>query len=352
MQDETHQGTELTSLADINNQCDEMRPRCLNCEKGSRECVYASKSLGPSLSGFQSSTQSTVSKKPLTQIRNVPTGITLLRDAILANKMQFGWTLQQAVDTVSQNFRLGGQPFSLKSLLSHLICGSPTLPQAVLAIYFLQMDQAMGSTSSPTPPNVANLHIMCYNGAVSQLKTTENDFDINLSTSLILAFHDICIGAENNWTFHIRNATEQIRIRQKTLGTHPLALRTKFLGHLFIRADAVESNAIKKPANTDHEIVQIVYSGMSMTNQPLVASRIELELLLTEISRFQYECGELLPPNKAPGNPSYKENLRGKYGDMWARLERWRGISKVNFEQVEGFSTTLPTEIGLPLLCV
>jgi hypothetical protein len=357
LQDETHQGTELTSLAGINNQCDELHPQCLNCTKGSRDCEYASKSPGPSLPGLQSSTQSPLSKKPSPEIRNVPTGITLLKDAILANQAQFGWTLEHAVDTVSQNYRLGGQKFTLKLLLSHLIRRSAILQHAVLALYFLQMDHATRSTSSPTPPNVANLHDMCYNRVVSHLETTQNDFDINLTTSLILAFHDICIGAEDKWTFHIRNATEQIRNRLKALRTHPFAFRTKFLAQLCIRADVVESNAIKKPANADHEIVQMVYSRMSITNELLVPFRIELDVLLAEISRFQCECAEPLPLNKASDNPPHKVNLRQKYDDMWTRLRRWQGLnSHVSFEQVEagGFSygTTLPTEIGLPLLCV
>jgi hypothetical protein len=297
------------------------------------------------------------------QIRDASTTTTgLVRNAILVNNVQSQVHVQRAIHSFSKDFRLRGQIFTIESILSPLIHRFPSLKHAVLANFALQSEQFKQSPSLPSlNRDLANVHVRHYNTAIHYLQTTLHNplyADANVGASLILAFYDLCAGDMEHWTTHIRSTSEQIRIRGQTVSTHPLPLHTKFLYALYMRADIIGSNSVGQPCNADREIAKIVYSGVPISNKNLLPVRVELELLLAEISLVQYECITLLPPTSRDWNDPHQETvLRQKYEDLMDRLQRWQGRDPelFAFEEAVGeypHGAMLPPEMGLPLLCV
>jgi hypothetical protein len=304
----------------------------------------------------RSSTPSSASITPSPHTLH-PTGTTssaLVRNAILVNNVQSQSMLQQAIHSFSEDFRLRGQPFTIESILSPIIYRSNSLKFAVFANFILQADQVKRSPSS-SPLQ----HERYYHNAITHLQTTLNDprhLDSNIGTLLWLAFYDICRGDSGTWNLNMRSAADQIRLRGSTLETHPLSIHTKFLFSLWIRADITASNAIGTPANFDREIARIAYSGVPISNKLLLPSRIDLEMLLAEISLFQFECANPLPIGGAwQYSPA---DLHRKYEDLLNRLGRWQAATSELFAFEEAqpgeyhHGAMLPPEMGLPLLSV
>ena len=401
-------------------QCDENRPRCLNCEKGDRLCVYAvvspanvtsalpprspnssipyfnqpfafrpaptlvsvfpSPTNAPQRPPYQdiysashsfepaspfgpqrSNTPSSSSITPSPQIHHPTTSTGLVRNARLVNNVQSQVHVQRAIHGFSKDFRLRGQHFTVETVLSPLIYRTAALKHAVYANYILQTEQAKGSPSSRgAPQDLSQLHVRHYNTAVSHLQTTLNNpayADTNVGACLILSFYDLCAGDMEHYTTHIRTAADQIRIRGTTLDNNPLPLHTKFLFSLYMRTDTVGSNAAGQPSNVDPEIARIVYHGVPISNKSVLPHRIELELILAEISHFQYESDKILPPNRTWSDPHQEAIFRQRYEDLLARLQRWQGRDPelLVFEEAVGdypHGAMLPPEMGLPLLCV
>ena len=275
--------------------------------------------------------------------------------------MQSQTTLQRAIHSFSRDFRLRGHQFTIETILSPLIHRSNALKHSVFANFILQAVQTNRSSSSPMQTeDLESLHFQHYHIAMNYLEQTQTDpeyIDANLGANLILAFYNLCKGDMENWTVHSQNASELIRVRGKTLERHPLSVYSKFLFYLYMRTDTVGSNAIGQPSSADREIARIVYSGTPITNQSILAVRIELELLLAEISVFQYQCGTLLPLG-GWHSPPQKEILQRKYEDLSDRLGKWRGLNPnfVAFEEAQigeyPRRSLLPIEMGAPLLCI
>ena len=299
------------------------------------------------------------------QIRHHPNvGATVVRNAGLVNNVQSSTALQKAIQAFSNEFRLSGQPFTVQTVLSPLIYRSILLKHSIFANCFLNAEQANQSLSSiasrASSQNLGERHLQHYNSAIHHLQTTINNpvhTDVNIGANLFLAFYSIRKGDLENWAFHIRSAAEQIRARGKILETHPLSLHTKFVFCLCVRTDTVGSNATGKPAATDSELVRIVYSGIPITNRSILPCRIDLELLLAEISVFQFQCANLLPINRAWRSP-HEDRLQQDYEMLLARLNNWQGLNPglVAVEEAQTGEhmngSTLPVEMGLPLLCV
>jgi hypothetical protein len=401
----------------------------MNCEKGDRECVYASKSARPAItsplptentsiptsslsyfdqqftfrpnpgqtptlagsttptphypyedvyttsrsqpleassapfaSATRSGTPSTASITPSPQIHHpaASSSAALVRNAALFNNVQSQSTLQRAIHSLSKDLRMRGQLFTIESILSPLISRSNALKYAIFANFVLQADQSKRSPTSPVPAaDFATLHVRHYNTALTHLQTTLHNpayTDENVGTPLILAFYNICNGDLENWTTHMRHAADQIRLRGASLENHPMSLHTKFLFTLFLRTDVMGSNALGLLANTDRELARIVYSGVPISNKLILSARIELELLLAEISIFQYECITML--GGGWNTPPQQEILLHKYKDLADRLGRWQaansGIFLFEEAQIGEYphGAMLPPEMGLPLLCV
>ena len=304
----------------------------------------------------RSSTPSSASITPSPHIGH-PTGTTssaLVRNAVLVNNVQSQSMLHQAIHSFSEDFRLRGQPFTIESILSPIIYRSNSLKFAVFANFILQADQVKRSPSS-SPLQ----HERYYNNAITHLQTTLNDphhLDSNIGTLLWLAFYNICRGDSGTWNLNMRSAADQIRLRGTTLDTHPLSMHTKFLFSLWIRADIMVSNATGTPANFDRDIARIAYSGVPVSNKLLLPSRIDLEMLLAEISLFQFECANPLPIGGAWHYST--ADLHRKYEDLLNRLGRWQAATSelIAFEEAQPgeyhHGAMLPPEMGLPLLSV
>jgi len=403
-------------------QCDETRPRCLNCEKGDRPCVYTAKApknsaspvspesasstlpyfTRPSSFSFRpgathshvfpsptntpqripyedifnhshtldpaapfgsrgSNTPSSSSIAPSPQIQQPPTSTGLVRNAALVNNVQSHLQIRQAIHSFSKDFRLRGQLFTVESILSPLIYRIIALKHAVFANFILQAEQAKGSpTLHSSAPDLATLHVRHYNTAISHLETTLDNqayADTNAGACLILAFYNLCAGDMEHYASHIRYAADQIRARGATVDSKPLPLHTKFLFGLYMRTDTVGSNAVGQPSNVDREIAQIVYHGVPISNKSLLTYRIELELILADISHFQYEVNSMLPTIRTWTDPQQEAIFRHRYEDLLAQLHRWQGRDPelLVFEEAIGeypHGSVLPPEMGSALLCV
>jgi len=290
----------------------------------------------------------------------------MVRNAVLVNNVQSQLTLRRAIQGFSRDFRLRGQPFTVETILSPLIFRSSALKHAIFANFILQAEQA--KRHAPTSPlstvaqDLSSTHVRHYQTAITHLRPNLGIpamSDSNIAATLILAFYSICAGDMNNWAAHIRSTSDQIRLRGSNIDTQPLSLHTKFLFNMYMRTDTVGSNAVGQPANTDREIARIVYSGAPISSKLMLPYRIELELLLAEASRFQYECNAYLSSVGAPWNDAHQETiLREKYEDLLDRLGRWDGMNSelVSVEEAQPGEylrgAMLPTEMGLPLLCV
>lgn len=310
----------------------------------------------PQFGSRRSSASGSASITPSPHMQH-PTSIpssALVRNAVLVNNVQSQSLLHQAIHSFSEDFRLRGQPFTIESILTPIIYRSNSLKFAVFANFILQANQIKRSpTSSPLQ------HERYYNNAITHLQTTLNDprhLDSNVGTLLWLAFYNICRGDSVNWNLNMRSAADQIRLRGSTLDTHPLSMHTKFLFSLWVRADIVASNATGTPANFDRELARIAYSGVPISNKLLLPSRIDLEMLLAELSLFQFECANPLPIGGAwHYSPA---DLHRKYEDVLGRLGRWQAATSelVAFEEAQPgeyhHGAMLPPEMGLPLLSV
>jgi hypothetical protein len=313
------------------------------------------------LGSHRSNTSSTSSILAPPPIRLPTTTTALVRNGVLVNEVQSHSTLQRAIHSCSKDLRLRGQPFTLEALLSPLIYRMKALKHSIFAHFILQADQARRPLA-PTNGNqdFVRLQVRHYNAAITQLKTTFDDplqTDTNVGASLILAFYNLCTCDIKHWTIQIRNVAEQIRLRGRTIETRPLTFLTKFLFSMYLRVDAVASNSLGQLASADSEIVNIVYSGHPISNQGFLDSRIELELLLIEISRFQYECTILVQLESGQHDASQREFLHHKYDDLIDRLGKWHGLylGVDAFEEAQSgkypHGVMLPPEMGLPLLC-
>lgn len=280
---------------------------------------------------------------------------------MLVNNVQSQVQVQRAIHAFSRDFRLRGQLFTVETVLSPLIYRTTALKHAVYANFILQAEQSKGSPSARvSTQDLSKLHVRHYKTAINHLQTTLNNHacaDTNVGACLILSFYDLCAGDMEHYTTHIRMAAEQIRIRGATLDNNPLPLHMKFLFHLYMRTDTVGSNAVGQPSNVDPEIVRIVYHGVPISNKSLLPHRIELELILADISHFQYESDNILPQNRAWRDPHQEALFRQRYEDLLARLQRWqeRDPELLVFEEAVGeypHGSMLPPEMGLPLLCV
>jgi hypothetical protein len=289
-----------------------------------------------------------------------PTTSSIVRNAVLINNVQSQTALQRAVHSFSQSFRLRGQMFTVETILSPLIYNSAPLKHAIFANFALQAEQEKGTPTSPNAPReLETLHSRYYNAAITLLQTTLSNpmsSDANVGVSIFLAFYSLSQGDPEHFVTHLRGAAQQIRDRGKSIETHPLQLHTKFLYGLYMRLDTVASSAVGQPATLDPEIARIVYSGVPISNKILLPYRIQLELLLAEISVFQHDCATYLPSDGWI-DPQRKELLRQRYDDLVERLGRWQnGTSQlVSFEEAVGeypHGSMLPPEMGLPLLCV
>ena len=298
---------------------------------------------------------------PLPATTAGPTITGIVRNAGLANSVQTHAQIRQAIRSFSKDFRLRGQILTVESILSPLIYRSAALRHAVFANFTLQAEQAK-VTSPPdlAAQDIVSIHVHHYNTAITLLQRTQNNpnfIDTSIATYLALAFYDICVGDMEHWTTHIGDAARQIRLRGSTIDSHPLSLHTKFLCALYIRTDILGSNAVGQPANSDSELARIVYSGIPISSKILLPYRIELELLLADISIFQYECGQLPPLATGWREPSLETRLRAKYQELVNRLHHWKGVDSqlAMFEEAIGeyiHGSMLPAEMGLPLLCV
>lgn len=310
-------------------------------------------------SSQRSSTSSASSVTP--QIRHQTTSTALVRNAMLVNNVQSQSTLQRAIHSLSKDFRLRGQSLTIESVLSPLIYRSNALKHSIFANYILKVEQAKRPPLLlPRPQDPASLQERHYNTAVNHLQTTLNDpqyTDANVGASLILAFYSVTVRNLEHWTTQIHNAAEQIRIRGRNLDTNPLSLHTKFLFNLFIRTDTVGSSAIHQPANTDPELLRIVYSGVPISNPSILPCRMELELLLAEASRFQCDCATYLPIGNGLPDIPQEHVLRRKYHSLVERLGNWQGLRSdlIAFEETEAgdhSGVLLPPVMGSPLICV
>ena len=297
------------------------------------------------------------------QVLQHPTaGSTIVRNALLVNEVQSQITLQQAIHSVSQDFRLRGQQFTLETILSPLIHRSNALKHSVFANFILQAEQANQSPVSPIQTkDIESLHIQHYNNAINYLRQSHNNIeciDANLGAILILLFYNLCKRDMKNWRLHSRNASKLIRVRGRTIETHPLSLHTKFLFYLFVQTDTTGSCVLGQPASTDGEIVQIVYSGVPITNRSILPARMELDVLFVEMSLFQYEYETLTSLGGSWHTPPQEEMFRRKYEDLLDRLRKWQGLnpSLVALEEAQAgeypHGSIIPAEMGLPLLCV
>ena len=289
-------------------------------------------------------------------------GAPLIRNARFANNAQKQLQLQRAIHTLSRDFRLRGHPYTIESMLLPLIFHSNALKYAIIANFVLQAEQAnpLSWPMQSQNQNVTRLDVVYYRNARNILQTTFSNpiyININVGTALMLAFYDICAGHLDHYSTNMRKAADQIRLRGITLDTHPLELRTKFLFNLFVKIDLVASNVCRQQGTVDYEIIQIVHSGVSIFNTDTLPYRMELELLLAEISQFQCECATVLSVDHDWNDPAQEEALRRKYEDLLDRLHRWKGADSqlIYFEEAEldnPRGIKLPLELGLPLLCV
>lgn len=298
------------------------------------------------------------------QIHPLPPAATttagIVRNAGLANSVQTHAQIRQAIRSFSKDFRLRGQVLTVESILSPLIYRSSALRHAVFANFMLQAEQATVTSPHLATQDIVSIHVHHYNTAITLLQSTLNNpnfTDTNIATYLALAFYDICAGDMEHWTTHIGDTARQIRLRGSTIDSHPLSLHTKFLCALYMRTDILGSNAVGQPANLDRELAQIAYSGIPISSKILLPYRIELELLLADISVFQYECSQLPPLATGWREPSLETRLRAKYQELVNRLQHWKGVESqlAMFEEAIGeyvLGSMLPTEMGLPLLCV
>ena len=319
----------------------------------------------------ESSTSSTSSIIPPPEICHHPnttslhpiTGAELIRNALFVNHSQSQLQLEEAIHSLSKDFRLRGHSFTIESMLLSLIYCSDALKYATIANFILQAEQKKPLASSSLPAqnqNPARLDIVYYKNAKNILRTTFPNpiyIDINVGTALVLAFYDICAGDWHQFNKNMRKGADQIRLRGKILDTHPLRLPAKFLFNLFLKIDAVGSNVCAQQSTVDFEIIQIVHSGGSIFNTDTLPYRMELDLFLTEISQFQYECATVLPIDVGWSDPAQQEMLRRKYEQLLKRLRKWQGVDSpfIHFEEVQMdyfHGTKLPFEFGLSLLSV
>ena len=290
---------------------------------------------------------------------------TLVRNAGFTNDVQSQSSVQTAIRALSRDYRLPGQYFTIETVLSPMIFRSTTLRHAVLAAFLLQSDPSPLTSPSRVsesfqdhPPNLSLQH---YQIAMTHLNETIDNpelAEVNLATHLILGFY--CIVKEDlaHWTFHNRNATDQLRARGQTVLSHPPSLPAKFLFQLHIRTDTVGSNAVGLSATTDPETIQIAYSGSPISNASFLPARMELELLLADISVFQYDCSTVLPIVGSGWQTPQMEAMRIRYHHLLEKLGKWPGltIDGIGFEDAEVGEyiqgSLLPSEMGSPLLCV
>ena len=288
-----------------------------------------------------------------------------MRNARFVNNAQTRLQLQRAIHSLSRDFRLRGHPYTIESMLLPLIFDSNALKYAIIANFVLQVEQLKPSISSSWPAqnrnqNFTRLDVVYYMTATNNLQTTFSNpkyIDINVGTTLMLAFYDICAGDLEQYNMNMRTIADQIRLRGKILHIHPLEVPTKFLFNLFVKIDLVGSIVCKQQAIVDYEIIRIVHSGVSIFNTDTLLYRMELELLLAEISRFQYECATILQFDHDWNNSAQEEMLRQKYEDLLDRLHGWKGMDSrlIHFDEMQlvyPHEINLPPELGLPLLCV
>jgi len=289
-----------------------------------------------------------------------PTTTSIVRNAVLANNVQSYTHLRNAVSSFSRDFRLHSQSLNLDKLLVPLIYRSVSMQHAVYANVVLQSDlqqEARSATSPTTNPSI--MHMRHYNTAITLLQNTIDDashLEENVGTSLALAWYDICAGDIEQWMAHMSKVLQQIRLRGQTIESQPLSLAQKYLFALFVRTEVLGSNSVCQPSHTDRKVVEIIYSGVPITNKALLPHRIELELLFAEISVFQYECSQL-PTRSTEWRNQQVNRLTRTYHDLVTRLQQWRVFDSdlVTVEEAVGEFAQgyiLPPDMGTPLISV
>ena len=290
---------------------------------------------------------------------------TMLPNARFANDFQSQSSVQAAICALSRDYRLPGQYFTVETVLSPMIFRSAALRHAVLASFLLQSDPSPltspSSVSESFQDRSSTLSLRHYQTALTHLNPMINNpelAELNLATHLILGFY--CSVKEDlaRWTFHNRNATDQLRVRGQTVQSHPPSLPARFLFQLHVRTDTVGSNAVGLSATTDPETIQIAYSGLPISNASFLPARMELELLLAEISAFQYDCSIVIPLAGSGWQTPQMDAMRIRYDHLLGKLGKWLGltIDGIGFEEAEAGEyiqgSLLPAEMGAPLLCV
>jgi Fungal specific transcription factor domain len=124
----------------------------------------------------RSTTPSTASITTSPQIHHSSaTSSTLVRNAALVNNVQSQSTLKTAIRSISKDFRLRGHMFTIESILSPLIYRSNSLKYAVFANFVLQSDHNKRPTSPLPTQDFVSLHVRHYNQALQYLQASSHN---------------------------------------------------------------------------------------------------------------------------------------------------------------------------------
>ena len=290
----------------------------------------------------------------------------IVRNATFVNDAQSQSSLQTAIRSFSLDYRLPGQDFSVETVLSPMIFRSIALRHAIFANFLFQREEtpltSPSSVLETLQDHSPSLHSRHYQAGVTQLNGMLGNADYpeaNLATHHILGAYCLAKGDLHHWTYHNQSATTLLRASGQMIQSHPPSLSARFLFQLHIRLDTVASNAVGLSATSNYETIHIAYSGRPISNPAIVSARIDLELLLAEISSFQYDCSAMLQlVGSGWESPPQRGVMRVRYGELLEKLEKWKGLtnSVVGFEEAEMGEyiqgSLLPPEMGTPLFCV
>jgi hypothetical protein len=247
-----------------------------------------------------------------------------------------------------------------------MIFRSVALRHAIFANFLFQREQTPLTSPSPATETLRehplSLHSRHYQAAMNQLNGMLGNADYpeaNLAAHHILGAYCLVKGDLVDWTYHNRSATALLRARGQSIRSHPPSLSGRFLFQLHIRLDTVASNVVGLSATSDAETIRLAYSGIPISNPAILSARVELELLLGEISTFQFDCSAMLPLVQSGWeSPPQMGTLRVRYHQLIEKLGKWQGLTNdvVGFEEAEMGEyiqgSLLPSEMGTPLFCV
>jgi hypothetical protein len=247
-----------------------------------------------------------------------------------------------------------------------MIFRSVALRHAIFANFLFQREQTPLTSPSPVTETLQEhpptLHSRHYQAAMNQLNGMLGNADYpeaNLAAHHILGTFCLVKGDLDDWTYHNQSATALLRARGQSIRSHPPSLSGRFLFQLHIRLDTVASNVVGLSATSDAETIRIAYSGIPISSPAILSARMELELLLGEISTFQFDCSAMLPLVQSGWeSPPQMEISRARYHQLLKKLGKWSGLTNdvVGFEEAEMGEyiqgSLLPSEMGTPLFCV